>query len=219
MVKPKLLVFASGAKDGGGSGFRNLVLSTQQSSVLDAEVVGVVSNHSDGGVWKHAGDLGVPFFHFPKPWDANGYREIVRCSGANWVALSGWLKFVRGLDPARTFNIHPGPLPLTAGLHGDQVHEKVFEEYLRGSIGLTAVTMHFIDDGNRYDAGPVFFKCGIPIRPHLNPSALAKHVNGREHHYQPRITNLIVHEEIRWDGKDSTSLVLPSGYCIDKFDG
>lgn len=43
---PKLIIFASGTEDGGGSGFENLVTSKD----LDADVVTVVSNHEHGGV-------------------------------------------------------------------------------------------------------------------------------------------------------------------------
>ena len=53
-TKSRLLVFAAGTKDGGGSGFENLVKATMpvdgHPSVLNAEIVAVVSNHEYGGV-------------------------------------------------------------------------------------------------------------------------------------------------------------------------
>jgi len=119
-MRPKLLVFASGSAEGGGSGFENLVASSRKG-VLLAEIIGVVSNYMDGGVRARADKLAIPFYHFPKPWDAEAYQRITRASRANFFALSGWLKLVVGLDPNTNFNsrtvsnIHPGPLPKFGG--------------------------------------------------------------------------------------------------------
>ena len=49
MDRPKIVVFASGTKDNGGSGFENLV-EASRTGILDAEIVAVVSNHERGGV-------------------------------------------------------------------------------------------------------------------------------------------------------------------------
>ena len=49
MNKPKLIIFSSGTKTGGGSGFENLV-SAQKSGVSNFDIVAVVSNHEMGGV-------------------------------------------------------------------------------------------------------------------------------------------------------------------------
>ncbi|OGY69529.1 MAG: hypothetical protein A3B94_03730 [Candidatus Jacksonbacteria bacterium RIFCSPHIGHO2_02_FULL_43_10] len=114
MTRPRLLVFASGSPEGGGSGFENLVHSTT-TGVLDADIVGVVSNNEHGGVRTRADKLGIRFIYYPKPWNENGYQQIAGNSGAQFFALSGWLKQVLGLDPRLTFNIHPGPLPEFGG--------------------------------------------------------------------------------------------------------
>ncbi len=109
MSLPRLIVFASGTKEGGGSGFENLVRYAQDHQ--DAyEIVAVVSNHENGGVRKKADRLGIPFVFMSVPFEDDHYRAIVEKSGAEWVALSGWLKKVSGLDPAKTFNIHPALL-------------------------------------------------------------------------------------------------------------
>lgn len=63
MKKPKLLVFASGSAEGGGSGFENLV-NQANNWVLDTSIVAVVSNYEQGGVRQRADKLGVPFVHF-----------------------------------------------------------------------------------------------------------------------------------------------------------
>ena len=94
-MKPKLIVFSSGIKDGGGSGFENLV-EAAKTGALDADIVAVVSNQEEGSVRERADKLGIPFIHFDPSQHSNilqnvrmSYREIIESAGAEWVALSG----------------------------------------------------------------------------------------------------------------------------------
>ena len=208
---PKLIVFASGTKDGGGSGFENLVLSARKG-VLLANIVAVVSNHERGGVKEKADRLKVPFVYFPASWDAEGYRAIVERFEADFIALSGWLKLVSGLDPKRTFNIHPGPLPQFGGpgLYGHYVHEAVLKAYREGKLTHSAVSMHFVTE--KYDKGPVFFYQPVEILITDTPEILAKRVNKVEHDFQPLITDLVVWGQISWDGRNKESLRVPPNY-------
>lgn len=220
MEKPKLLVFASGSAEGGGSGFEKLVLATRDLS-LYADIVGVVSNHANGGVRARADKLKIPFLHFPKPWDAESYQRIATESGAAFFALSGWLKLARGLDlstpfnPRTVFNIHPGPLPEFGGLgfHGHHVHEAVMDAYRRGRITHSAVCMHFVTE--QYDRGPIFFRANVKIEDDDTPDTLGTRVNAQEHIYQPLITDMVVNGLISWDGVNHRSLRYPSGYRIE----
>lgn len=222
MTKPKILVFASGSADGGGSGFEKLV-TPSQGGPLAADIVAVVSNYANGGVRARADKLGVPFQHFAKPWTSEAYQKFATESEADFFALSGWLKLVTGLDPAtrfnsRTvFNIHPGPLPEFGGpgLYGHHVHEAVMAAYTRGEITHSAVSMHFVT--GEYDRGPVFFRCNVKINAGDTPDCLGTRVNQQEHDYQPGITNLVVNGLIKWDGVDPYSLEVPAGYSIERF--
>lgn len=125
-MKPRILVFASGEKKGGGSGFLELVeFSRTEPPVLDdAEIVTVISNIADGGVAQKAENVKIPFYHWAGPFTAEGYRRWVKDLYADFVMLSGWLKLVQGLDPRKTVNIHPGPLPEFGGpgMYGHFVH-------------------------------------------------------------------------------------------------
>jgi folate-dependent phosphoribosylglycinamide formyltransferase PurN len=211
MSKPNLLIFASGTNSGGGSGFENLV-NASQDSVLNANIVGVVSNHELGGVRERADRLGILFIHFDGPYEAENYKKIVKETKADFVALSGWLKLVLGLDPAKTFNIHPGPLPRFGGkgMYGHHVHEAVIEASKRGEVTHSAVTMHFVTP--IYDEGPVFFRFLVPIETADSAETLAERVNAAEHEWQPKITDLVVNGEISWDGKNRSTLKLPNNY-------
>ena len=223
MIRPEVLVYASGsAEEGGGSGFEKLVHASR-GGPLNANIVAVVSNHANGGVRVRAEKLAVPFLHFPKPWTSEAYQRFALESGADFFALSGWLKLVTGLDPdsrfnSRTvFNIHPGPLPDFGGpgLYGHHVHEAIIAAHRRGEITHSAVSMHFVT--GEYDRGPVFFQGKVKINDEDTPDTIGTRVNQQEHHYQPEITNMVVNGLIRWDGQDPNSLEVPQGYEINRF--
>lgn len=201
--KPRILVFASGSATGGGSGFQKMVeMSRGSHPVLDANIVGVVSNHAAGGIAAKARRLGVRFGHWTGPYDAAGYQRWVRDFEADYVMCSGWLKYVLGLDMARTVNIHPGPLPLTAGLHGHHVHEAVMRAYAEGAIDHSAVNIHFVDSDPDagYDTGSVAQCIRLPVLDDDTPETLASRVNACEHAWQSLILNEIVHGRIWLDG-------------------
>lgn len=194
----RVLVFASGDEKGGGSGFQELVeFSRTSPPVLDAQIIGVISNHQHGGVRKRADALHIPFEYWRGPYRAEGYQVFVRRYRADFVMCSGWLKFVRGLDPAKTVNIHPGPLPRFggAGMYGHHVHEAVMAAYHRGEITQSAVTMHFVDE-TAYDHGPIIFQMPVLIRPEDDAESLAKRVNEKERAWQSHILSLVVHGHI-----------------------
>ena len=223
MSKPKLVVFASGTKDGGGSGFEQLVLNAR-TGILDAEIVAVISNHKNGGVRRLADRYQIWFHHFswPPVGDLDlAYRLVTRgySVGENWVALSGWLKPVSGLDPTMTVNIHPG---LTSrfggkGMWGHHVHEATIAAFQRGEITHSAVTMHFVTQGgaDEYDRGPKFFEYSVAILPDDTAETLAARVNKVEHGWQSWVTNLVVSEQISWDG--SGQVVVPNWYARQPF--
>jgi phosphoribosylglycinamide formyltransferase-1 len=201
-TKPAILIFASGTKTGGGSGFEIMVRASRtRPPILEARICGVITNHVAGGVRQKAQALGVPAEYWAGPYLAQGYQNFVKHFNPDYVMLSGWLKLVAGLDPARTINIHPGPLPRFGGpkLYGHHVHEAVLAAYHRGEITHSAVTMHFVDEV--FDRGPVFFARPIPIEPGDTPETLAAKVNLAEHEWQPRVLNYVVHGKVRLVGR------------------
>lgn len=212
MNKQKLLIFASGTETGGGSGFAKLVEASKNPNSLNAEIVGVVSNHHNGGVRAHADCFGIPFIYFPGPWTGEIYQRIAQESGANYFALSGWEKLVKGLDlntnfnSKTVFNIHPGPLPGFGGkgMYGRHVHEAVLKAYQEKNIKNSEICMHFVTP--KYDLGPVFFRLIAQIKPEDTVESLAERINRLEHYYQPQITNQVLNGKISWDGVNEESL-------------
>jgi phosphoribosylglycinamide formyltransferase-1 len=223
--RKKILVYASGTKTGGGSGFRWLVEATR-TGLLEADICAVVSNHMSGGVRLSADELSTRFC-----W-LNGKNGICKTSylyhyetyQPDLVCLSGWISPIYGLDSRVTINIHPALLPRFGGkkMYGHRVHEAVLEAFQAGEISCTAVTMHFVlpfvegIDEDKYDKGPVFFQMPVALRHGDTADDIARRVNEVEHSWQAYITNLVVHGEISWDGVDPASLKVPDWYTLNR---
>ena len=78
--KPHILVFASGTKTGGGSGFETMVRAARTSPpILDAWIGAVITNHFDGGVWQR-----------PGLWDPRGIlgRSLPARGTETWSSIS-----------------------------------------------------------------------------------------------------------------------------------
>lgn len=211
----RLLIFASGTRDGGGSGFRNLVESTR-TGVLNAQIVAVVSNHLSGGVYRYAERYGIIFIHM-ESFTAEDYQRIWTNYHPDLVSLSGWLKFVHGILRDMV-NIHPGRLPDTKGLHSMAVHVEAIRRYKLDQTYTTAVTIQFVlPEDKDYDTGPIIFEFPVYIRPDDTPETLAARVNQIEHAWQPYITELVLSGEIRlqpaaWGQK--AKVIVPNNYSF-----
>ncbi len=213
---PKVLVLSSGTKNGGGSGFKNLV-EQMNRGVLQAVIVSVVCNHLNGGVHQKANALKIPFRHFAGPWTAEAYQNLLEETHPDYVVLSGWLKPALGLDSRKTLNIHPCVLPEFGGkgMYGHHAHEAILESARNGGgWTFTEVCMHFVT--TEYDKGPVIFRHKVPILPEDTADTLAARVNKVEHEFQPIITNMVVNEFISWDGIEGHEPKFPSGYVAHR---
>lgn len=198
MEKANILVFASGDETGGGSGFLEMVeRSRTEPAILDANIVGVISNHTQGGVYQKAKALGIPFRHFVGPYTAENYQALVKEFKADYVMCSGWIKPIRGLKENRTVNIHPGPLPEFGGkgMYGHHVHEAVIAAFKRGELKQSAVSIHFVNE--KYDEGHGIVKIPVLIRDDDDAESLAARVLKVEHNYQSLILNEIVNGRIK----------------------
>lgn len=152
--------------------------------------------------------LGVPFIHSPRGRTADDYRRIVEKSGAEFVALSGWLGKVEGLNPQKTFNIHPALLPSKfggKGMHGHHIHEAVHAAMLNEGLTHSGVTMHFVTEVYDDHRG-IFFRRNVPLDPSDTPETIGARVNGLEHIWQARMTDLVLSGAITWDGKNPESM-------------
>ena len=122
-LKTKIAVLGSG----NGSNFTSLAEACNKDS-LRAEITLVISDVKDAKILNRAKELGIPnkFINpgkFRTKLDDTAeaaYIKAVRDSGAQWVALAGFMRILKG-DFLRAFeqkviNIHPSLLPAFPGL-------------------------------------------------------------------------------------------------------
>ncbi len=201
----KLIVFANGEKDGGGSGANNLA-NFSKLDCCSFEIVAFVSTHENGGVRKYAEAHGIKFIYFTGGHSAENYLKVFEESGAELISLSGWLGLVKDLPAETMINIHPGPIPEAGGkgMHGHFVHERVIEwvkagkKFSQCNFGSTCINMHFVD--KEFDTGKIFFTQEIPFLSEGMIDAVtlySKYVRPAEHYFQPFLTDLFVRAEIK----------------------
>lgn len=196
--RPRVLVLARGEQNSGGSGFRTLVQNSRTNpAILNADIVGVVSTIPDGNVYKLAKYLDVPFECLQGSYEASDYQALRDLFRADHVTCSGWLRKVKGLDPRRTTNVHPGYLKKFGGkgYYGHHVHEAVLAAYLRGEVTQSAVSMHFVTE-EFDDPRAKFFEYPValpaPIDTSLTADKIGSMVNEVERAWQSYKLNQVV---------------------------
>ncbi|MGA9875868.1 MAG: formyltetrahydrofolate deformylase [Solirubrobacteraceae bacterium] len=119
---------------------------------LDAEVVGVISNHSD--LSDEAAAAGVPFHHVPVTKDAKGRAEEqmleLLCDSVELVVLARYMQVLSGdfLDRlgAPVINIHHSFLPAFAGANP-------YRRAREHGVKLIGATAHYVTA--ELDGGPI----------------------------------------------------------------
>jgi folate-dependent phosphoribosylglycinamide formyltransferase PurN len=221
---PRILIFGSGTPTGGGSGPRMLV-DNVKSGVLKARIAGLVTHYPDGGVaalGKENEDLFRTFLIEGFPTRKKGekfsqaqlseIREIYATVidsfrgyyGIQYVLLSGWMKLVLGLPVGKVVNIHPSRVDRSfggEGKYGDSAHQYAFEEYRKGNISHTAITMHFVDE--EFDHGPVIAQQKIALEGCATwEEAKDRVVGPTEHRFQLAVTKALLEGNVALrDGK------------------
>ena len=120
------------------------------------------------------------------------YVNALRESGAEWVALAGFMRILKG-DFLRAFeqkviNIHPSLLPAFPGLEAwKQAHEY--------GVRVTGCTVHFVDHG--IDTGPILAQGVVPVLEEDTPETLHRRIQEEEHELYPRTLARLFNGEIR----------------------
>lgn len=215
--RPRIFVLATGTAAGGGSGFERLVTESRlRNGDLEADIVGVGCNVSEGGVQQRASRLGVAFAPLPKIPSTSDYEALVREFNPDLVACSGFLRLVSGIEPDRIINIHPALLPQFGGkgMHGHHAHAAVINAAAADPrIKHSGVSMHFVDD--QYDHGGLFCRSLVDIMEGDDADSLGLRVNQREHRIQPFMTNLVAHGHIRLS--KTGRVLVPKWYKLTPF--
>ena len=193
--KTRLAVLGSGK----GSNFVSLAKACADGS-LPAEIVLVASDVADAGILSHAGALGLAArfidpgkFRTKLDEQAEAtYVAALRESGAEWVALAGFMRILKG-DFLRAFekkvvNIHPSLLPAFPGLEAwKQAHDY--------GVKATGCTVHLVERG--IDTGPILAQGVVPVLDDDTPETLHQRIQQEEHKLYARTLARLFNGEIR----------------------
>lgn len=131
---------------------------------------------------------GVPAIGLPKPTPKDKSQffraldHVIRESGAEWIALAGFMRilpadFIAGWA-GRILNIHPSLLPKYKGLH---THERA----LAAGDAVAGCSVHLVTP--ELDDGPVLGQIAVAVQPGDTPDTLAARVLIAEHQLYPRV--------------------------------
>jgi phosphoribosylglycinamide formyltransferase-1 len=105
-----------------------------------------------------------------------GYMKL---TGPRIVREFGWRPEYTIIYQAMMVNTHPGLLPQTEGLHGDQIQQYVLDNGLEYG----GQSLHIVANG--YDDGPVIAEHKVPVEPRDTADTLYARVQAAEKQYLP----------------------------------
>jgi len=162
------------------------IIEATETGAIDGEVVVVVCNNKDAGVFDVARRHGVPARHVSTrsagSWEdeQREIRDLMTEHCVDVIVLAGYLKRVGGalLDSygGRMLNVHPALLPRFGGqgMYGLNVHRAVLE----AGDTVTGATIHWVNA--EYDAGALVAQIEVPVLPGDTPEMLSARVHPRE---------------------------------------
>jgi phosphoribosylglycinamide formyltransferase-1 len=183
-----IAIFASGSGTNAGkliAHFRNdpsisirlIVCNNPKAKVLD-----IAAEHN----------IEVLLIEKARFFEGDGYLEILKEKGIDWIVLAGFLwKVPVALIKAyaeRIVNIHPALLPKYGGkgMYGKYVHEAV----IAAKETTSGITIHLVDE--IYDHGRVIFQAECAVDADDTPETLAKKIQALEHEYFGKVVEEVV---------------------------
>ena len=182
-LKTKIAVLGSGK----GSNFTSLAKACNEDS-LRAEITLVISDVKDAKILNRAKELGIPnkFINpgkFRTKLDDTAeaaYIKALKDSGAQWVALAGFMRILKG-DFLRAFeqkviNIHPSLLPAFPGL-------EAWKQAYDYGVKVTGCTVHLVDYG--IDTGRILAQGVVPVLESDTSTTLYQRIQEEEQRLYP----------------------------------
>ena len=193
--KTKLAVLGSGK----GSNFVSLAKACVDGS-LPAQIVLVASDVAAAGILERATEFGLPA-RFIEPGKFRtkldesaeaSYVDALRQSGAEWIALAGFMRILKGnflrAFEKKVVNIHPSLLPAFPGLEAwKQAHDY--------GVKTTGCTVHMVDRG--IDTGSILAQGVVPVLEGDTATTLHQRIQQEEHKLYPRTLARLFNGEIR----------------------
>jgi len=182
-LKTKIAVLGSG----NGSNFTSLAEACNKDS-LRAKITLVISDVKDAKILNRAKELGIPnkFINpgkFRTKLDDTAeaaYIKALKDSGAQWVALAGFMRILKG-DFLRAFeqkviNIHPSLLPAFPGL-------EAWKQAYDYGVKVTGCTVHLVDYG--IDTGRILAQGVVPVLESDTSTTLYQRIQEEEQRLYP----------------------------------
>jgi phosphoribosylglycinamide formyltransferase-1 len=112
-------------------------------------------------------------------FDLIAQMGYMKHTGGRIVHAFGWRPEYKSIYQAMMVNTHPGLLPQTEGLHGDQIQQYVLDNGLPNG----GQTLHVVANG--YDDGPVIAEHEVPVEPQDTAASLFERVQKVEKQFLP----------------------------------
>jgi phosphoribosylglycinamide formyltransferase 1 len=202
------------------SDFRIVVLAsgsgTNLQAILDRlhgrdgiEVVGVGSDKPEAPALARAREAGVESAVFPGDRYADreerdaAMADWIDAAGADLIALAGYMQLLSAPFVVRfrhrIVNVHPALLPDFPGLDA-------IGQALDAGVGVTGVTVHFVDEG--VDTGPVIAQREVKVPPGRDRDELERAIHATEHELYPEAIRMIAAGGVRIDADDPRRVVV-----------
>lgn len=167
---------------GGGTNLQAIIDGVRQGSILDTELVRVISNNKNAYALERAKQAGIPAVCVsPKDYEDReafneAFLQAVEEAAPDLIVLAGFLvvlpaQLIQKYEN-RIINIHPSLIPSFCGMgyYGLKVHEGV----LARGVKVTGATVHFVDEGT--DTGPIIMQKAVEVREDDTPEVLQRRV-------------------------------------------
>ncbi len=112
-------------------------------------------------------------------FDLIAQMGYMKHTGARIVRAFGWRPEYTSVYQAMLVNTHPGLLPQTEGMYGDQIQQYVLDNGLKYG----GQSLHVVANG--YDDGPVIAEHKVPVKPGDTAETLFARVQTVEKQYLP----------------------------------
>lgn len=112
-------------------------------------------------------------------FDLIAQMGYMKHTGARIVQAFGWRPEYKSVHQAMMVNTHPGLLPQTEGMYGDQIQQYVLDN----KLPYGGQTLHVVSSG--YDDGPVIAEHHVPVEPGDTAETLFARVQIAEKKYLP----------------------------------
>lgn len=190
-MSKRVAILASGE----GTNAERIIRFFKDNKSID--IVLVICNRKDAGVFARAERLDTPALYLPKSEIETPGKllHIFTENHIDFIVLAGFLLFVP-TDvlqhyPHKIVNIHPALLPKHGGkgMYGSRVHEAV----LADGDKETGITIHYANE--HYDEGEIIFQAKVPVQPGDTAQDVARRVHELEYRYYPEVILKLLTDE------------------------